>query len=86
MLKLKIMIFATTLSGSWNIGEHMDGALLEHPEAGKKPAAVALGGTKGQKARAARVADHVWTVEERVSPIPMQEATKRGTYKKKISD
>jgi hypothetical protein len=30
--------------------------------------------------------EHAETVEERVNLIPMQEATKRGTYKKKISD
>lgn len=37
------------------IGEHMDGAPLEDPNAGKNPAAVALGklgGAKGGRARA----------------------------------
>lgn len=37
------------------IGEHLDGTPLEEPNAGKNPAAVALGklgGTKGGKARA----------------------------------
>lgn len=40
------------------IGEHMDGAPLEDPNAGKNPAAVALGklgGQKGGKARAAKL-------------------------------
>ena len=37
------------------IGEHMDGTLLENPDEGKNPAAVALGklgGAKGGRARA----------------------------------
>jgi IS1 family transposase len=34
----------------------------------------------------AGLADHVWTVEELVSLIPVQKATKRGPYKKKNSD
>jgi hypothetical protein len=40
------------------IGEHMDGTPLEDPDAGKNPAAVALGklgGSKGGKARAAKL-------------------------------
>jgi hypothetical protein len=40
------------------IGEHMDGTPLEDPDAGKNPAAVALGrlgGAKGGKARAAKL-------------------------------
>jgi len=40
------------------IGEHMDGSPLEDPNAGKNPAAVALGklgGAKGGKARAAKL-------------------------------
>jgi hypothetical protein len=40
------------------IGEHMDGTPLEDPNAGKNPAAVALGklgGNKGGKARAAKL-------------------------------
>ena len=40
------------------IGEHLDGTPLEDPDAGKNPAAVALGklgGAKGGKARAARL-------------------------------
>lgn len=40
------------------IGEHMDGTPLEDPDAGKNPAAVALGrlgGEKGGKARAAKL-------------------------------
>jgi hypothetical protein len=40
------------------IGEHMDGTPLEDPNAGKNPAAVALGrlgGAKGGKARAAKL-------------------------------
>jgi hypothetical protein len=40
------------------IGEHMDGTPLEDPNARKNPAAVALGklgGTKGGKARAAKL-------------------------------
>jgi hypothetical protein len=40
------------------IGEHMDGTPLEVPNAGKNPAAVALGklgGAKGGKARAAKL-------------------------------
>ena len=40
------------------IGEHMDGPPLEDPNEGKNPAAVALGklgGTKGGKARAAKL-------------------------------
>jgi hypothetical protein len=40
------------------IGEHMDGAPLEDPKAGKNAAAVALGkigGKKGGKARAAKL-------------------------------
>jgi hypothetical protein len=40
------------------IGEHMDGTPLEDPDAGKNPAAVALGklgGAKGGRARAAKL-------------------------------
>lgn len=40
------------------IGEHLDGTPLENPDAGKNPAAVALGrlgGKKGGKARAAKL-------------------------------
>ncbi len=40
------------------IGEHMDGTPLEDPDAGKNPAAVALGrlgGAKGGKARAKKL-------------------------------
>jgi hypothetical protein len=40
------------------IGEHLDGRPLEDPDAGKNPAAVALGklgGAKGGKARAANL-------------------------------
>lgn len=40
------------------IGEHMDGTPIEDPDAGKNPAAVALGklgGAKGGKARAAKL-------------------------------
>ena len=40
------------------IGEHIDGTPLEDPDAGKNPAAVALGklgGVKGGKARAAKL-------------------------------
>jgi len=40
------------------IGEHLDGTPLEDPNAGKNPAAVALGklgGAKGGKARAAKL-------------------------------
>ena len=40
------------------IGEHMDGRPLEDPDAGKNPAAVALGklgGAKGGNARAAKL-------------------------------
>jgi len=40
------------------IGEHLDGTPLEDPNAGKNPAAVALGklgGKKGGKARAAKL-------------------------------
>jgi len=40
------------------IGEHMDGTPLEDPDAGKNPAAVALGklgGKKGGKARAEKL-------------------------------
>jgi hypothetical protein len=40
------------------IGEHMDGTPLENPDAKKNPAAVALGklgGSKGGKARAAKL-------------------------------
>lgn len=40
------------------IGEHLDGTPLEDPDAGKNPAAVALGklgGAKGGKARAAKL-------------------------------
>jgi hypothetical protein len=40
------------------IGEHMDGTPLPDPDAGKNPAAVALGklgGEKGGKARAAKL-------------------------------
>ena len=40
------------------IGEHMDGSPLEDPNAGKNPAAVALGrlgGAKGGNARAAKL-------------------------------
>lgn len=40
------------------IGEHMDGTPLEDPDAGKNPAAVALGrmgGAKGGKARAEKL-------------------------------
>jgi hypothetical protein len=40
------------------IGEHMDGTPLEDPNAGKNPAAVALGklgGAKGGKARAEKL-------------------------------
>ena len=40
------------------VGEHMDGTPLDDPSAGKNPAAVAmgrLGGTKGGKARAAKL-------------------------------
>ncbi len=40
------------------IGEHMDGTPLEDPNAGKNPAAVALGklgGAKGGKARAKKL-------------------------------
>ena len=40
------------------IGEHMDGTPLEDPDAGKNPAAVALGrlgGAKGGKARASKL-------------------------------
>lgn len=40
------------------IGEHMDGSPLENPDAGKNPAAVALGklgGAKGGKARAEKL-------------------------------
>jgi hypothetical protein len=42
------------------IGEQMDGTPLEDPDAGKNPAAVALGklgGAKGGKARAAKLSD-----------------------------
>jgi hypothetical protein len=41
-----------------SIGEHLDGTPLENPDAGKNPAAVALGklgGAKGGKARAAKL-------------------------------
>jgi hypothetical protein len=40
------------------IGEHMNGTPLENPDAGKNPAAVALGrlgGAKGGRARAAKL-------------------------------
>lgn len=40
------------------IGEHLDGTPLEDPDAGKNPAAVALGklgGAKGGMARAAKL-------------------------------
>lgn len=40
------------------IGEHLDGTRLENPDAGKNPAAVALGrlgGRKGGKARAKKL-------------------------------
>ena len=40
------------------IGEHLDGSPLENPDAGKNPAAVALGklgGRKGGKARAQKL-------------------------------
>lgn len=37
------------------IGEHMDGTPLENPDAGKNPAAVALGKLGGAKGGAARV-------------------------------
>lgn len=40
------------------IGEHLDGTPLEDPNAGKNPAAIALGklgGKKGGKARAAKL-------------------------------
>jgi hypothetical protein len=40
------------------IGEHMDGTALADPDAGKNPAAVALGklgGAKGGRARAAKL-------------------------------
>jgi hypothetical protein len=40
------------------IGEHLDGSQLENPDAGKNPAAVALGklgGHKGGKARAQKL-------------------------------
>jgi len=46
------------------IGEHLDGTPLEDPNAGKNPAAVALGklgGAKGGKARAKKL-----TKEQRV--------------------
>ena len=49
---------ATTQEGSEAIGEHMDGRPLEDPDAGKNPAAVALGklgGAKGGNARAAKL-------------------------------
>lgn len=54
------------------IGEHMDGTPLEAPDAGKNPAAVALGrlgGTKGGNARAAKLS-----------------ATKRKAIAKKAAD
>ena len=38
------------------IGEHMDGTPLENPNAGKNPAAVALGKLGGAKGGAARAA------------------------------
>ena len=38
------------------IGEHMDGSPLEDPNAGKNPAAVALGKLGGAKGGAARAA------------------------------
>jgi hypothetical protein len=43
------------------IGEKLDGSPLDDPDAGKNPAAVALGklgGPKGGKARAAKLAAH----------------------------
>lgn len=52
------------------IGEHMDGTPLEDPNAGKNPAAVALGklgGKKGGKARA-----------EKLSPAKRKQIAKKA--------
>jgi hypothetical protein len=56
------------------IGEHIDGTPLENPNAGKNPAAVALGklgGAKGGKARAAKLSP------ERRKAIAKKAASKR---------
>jgi len=56
------------------IGEHMDGTALEPEDAGKNPAAVALGklgGQKGGKARAAKL-----------SPAKRSEIAKKAAKKR----
>ena len=61
------------------IGEQLDGAPLEDPDAGKNPAAVALGklgGAKGGKARAAKLS------AERRREIARTAATVRWNKKK----
>ena len=62
-----------------SIGEHLDGTPLEDADAGKNPAAVALGrlgGKKGGKARAETL-----TAEQRVA-IARRAAKKRWASKK----
>ena len=56
------------------IGEHLDGTPLENPDAGKNPAAVALGklgGKKGGKARA-----------EKLSPAKRKQIAKKAAAKR----
>lgn len=56
------------------IGEHLDGTPLEDPDAGKNPAAVALGklgGKKGGKARA-----------EKLSPAKRKQIAKKAAAKR----
>jgi hypothetical protein len=56
------------------IGEHLDGTPLENPDAGKNPAAVALGklgGAKGGKARA-----------QKLSPTKRKQIAKKAARKR----
>lgn len=56
------------------IGEHLDGTPLEDPDAGKNPAAVALGrlgGAKGGKARA-----------ESLSPTKRKQIAQKAAHKR----
>lgn len=56
------------------IGEHLDGTPLENPDAGKNPAAVALGklgGAKGGRARA-----------DKLSPAKRKQIAKKAAMKR----